>query len=252
MIRPGLILLLCTGFIAGLVLFVPMSVVLRLSGAEAAGLSWTHASGTLAGGNIRNLSLSGRPVGNVVLSFRPSALLSLSIAYDAVWRGTEGSGTGRIEAGPGNRLILKDFDLEIQVTGIEGLPDWIRDAGGSARVSGSVLQFDVGACTQAEARASSDILRQHETFFGSGWPDLDGGLRCEDELLIIPLAAKNQNGTLIETRTRLGLTGKPVTEVLISGFIPAEMRLTLGLSGFTETSTGFVYTPPAHNPENQP
>lgn len=239
--RPLMIGLFLSSFLAGLVLFTPLAVVLRLSGSEAFGVKWSSVTGTLSGGRVSQLRANGDLIGDAEFALRPSGLLRLVLEYSVTWSGPAGKGTGRIKAGPGGHLSLSDFRVDLSLAEMPGLASWIRHSGGQASLQGEMIRFSEGRCKAARGTVSSDALNRNAAYLGPGWSDLSGDLRCEAGNLIIPMVADNTSGTRINAQVVFGAERGAGLEAAVRGPINSELRQILPLMGFQQDDTGFAY-----------
>lgn len=90
MMRFLLLFLLIAGFVIGLIVFAPLSFILKTTGAADRGLSWTSVDGTLAGGRITGLRAGQDLLGDASLKLNPASLLGLGIEYNFDWSGPSG------------------------------------------------------------------------------------------------------------------------------------------------------------------
>jgi hypothetical protein len=156
------ILFLLAGLVIGMIYFMPLATILKLSGAEARGLSWTSVDGTLSGGQIRGLRAGTDLLGDGDLKLRPATLLRLGVEYDYTWSGPAGSGNGRAAVFPGGTIEVRNYNIRFDFASLDGLALWIRQSGGEARISGPLIRFRNGQCDRAEGGSTSDALTRNE------------------------------------------------------------------------------------------
>ncbi|MBY9067694.1 type II secretion system protein N [Hyphomonas sp. WL0036] len=240
-----LIIFLVIGFVVGLAAFAPLSFILKASGAQERGLSWTSVEGTILGGKVTGLKAGDDFLGDASLKFDPSALLGLGIAYDFDWAGPAGKGTGKAAAFASGSTELKDYNLELDFAALDGVAAWIRQSGGNARLSGDMIRFRKGACDKASGQAWSDALEKNAALLGPGWPDLSGALSCEGDVLLIPMQSQSPTGTRLDAaaRFRFGQSGR--LEARVSGVIPQQFQYALPLAGFVPDGGTYVYRYPS-------
>lgn len=239
-----LLILLLAGFLVGIVAFAPLSFVLKASGAEARGLSWSSVEGTLSGGRINGLRAGSDLLGDAGVKLNPSALLALGVEYDFDWTGPSGRGTGKAGVSAGGGVHLKDFQIELDFAALDGAAAWIRQSGGKVRLSGDVVRFQNGACAEASGQSWSDALGKNAAILGPGWPDLAGNLSCEGDMLLIPLHSRSPTGTQLDAAARFKPGSQGRVEARVSGTIPQQYRYALPMAGFVPDAGTFVYRYP--------
>jgi hypothetical protein len=246
------IVCLVAGLAIGLVLFMPLAAILKLSGAQARGLSWTSVEGTLSGGEIRGLRAGTQLLGDGALKLRPATLLRFGAGYAFSWSGPAGSGTGRAAVFPDGTIELQDYTFRLDLAALDGLALWIRQSGGEARLSGPLIRLSNGRCDKAEGVITSDALTRNEALLGPGWPEMTGKIACLGPDLAIPLAAQSASGTRIDTLARFNLQRTGSMEARVSGFVPQDFQYALPIAGFVPDGGAYVYLYPAAAAEVQP
>lgn len=241
MIRIVIALILLAGFLAGLVVFMPLDTALRMAGADKRGLSWTSADGSLIGGRITGMKAGEEILGDGSVKLNPTTLLRLGIEYDFDWIGPVGRGQGKAAAFAGGAFELSDYIIEFDLKSLEGLALWARQSGGLARLSGQTIRFRDGRCDVARGRTWSDALSRNSDLLGAGWPDLTGEIFCDGTDLVLPFRGQSASGTDVDATARLALSGMGGLEARVSGFIPQDFRYALPIAGFTEDGVGYVY-----------
>ena len=240
------LLFLSTLFLASLVValfaFMPIGSILKLAGAEARGLTWEQASGTLRQGQLTGLRLNDESLGSARLKLEPAAFMSGGISYAANWEGPAGRGTGTIGAYPGNRIVFSDLRAEFDLTALRGMANWVRQTGGMVRIRTDKVTFRDGRCESAMGTAWSDALVRGGAILGTTLPELSGKLMCDSDWLIIPLGANAANGMAVDIRGRMNLVAPGSFEARVSGSIPTDVRIGLPLAGFAPSGRDFVYT----------
>lgn len=239
-----LFLLLIIGFVIGMVAFAPLSFVLKTAGAEDRGFSWTSVEGTLSGGSITGLKVGQELLGDARLKLNPAALLALGIEYEFDWTGPAGRGNGSVATFVTGANELRDFDIELDFSALDGAAAWIRQSGGKARLDGKIIRFRKGRCDAADGRTWSDALTRNSAILGSGWQDLTGNLACEDDWLLIPLKSESPLGTKLDAAARYRLGGSGNVEARVSGFIPQQYHYALPIAGFLPDAGTYVYRYP--------
>ena len=243
--RLLLLLTLAAGFVIGLIAFAPLSFILKTTGAAERGLSWTSVDGTLSGGKVTGLKAGQDLLGDANLKLNPASLLGLGIEYDFSWSGPAGQGTGRAGAFASGAIELRDFEIELDFSALDGAAAWIRQSGGTARLTGDLVRFHKGACDKANGQAWSDVLSKNSVVLGPGWPDLSGNLACEGNALLIPLQSKNSTGTQLDAAARYRPGGNANLVARVSGVIPQHFHYGLPLAGFAPDAGTYVYRFPA-------
>lgn len=249
MMRFLLLLVLILGFLAGLVAFAPLSVILKMTGAEDRGLSWTSVEGTLAGGSVTGLMAGEDVLGDARLKLNPASLLALGVDYDFEWTGPSGQGTGRAAVFATGSTELRDFNIELDFAALDGAAAWIRQSGGKARLKGEIIRFRKGGCDKASGQSWSDALGKNSVLLGPGWPDLAGEISCDGDMLLIPLQSASPLGTNLDAAGRFGLGGGGSIEARVSGVIPQQFQYGLPLAGFVPEGNTYVYRYPATRPQ---
>jgi len=250
--RLVLLALLASSFLAGLVAFAPLGVVLKASGAEARGLGWTQAEGTLLSGKVTGLVHEDVTYGDAELNFAPGGLLTANLQYTVNWTGPQGAGRGKVSAGPGGQVTLHDYSVGLDLSQLEQAALWIRQSGGRLDLSGTLLRIGPEGCIRAEGTARTDVLERNQDILGPGWAPMQGALRCEAGALVIPMASENQSGTRFLANLSLAPQRPGQFEARVSGLIPRELAFALPIAGFTPQGQDFVYlysTPDTSAPE---
>lgn len=244
MMRFLLLIVLIVGFIIGIVAFAPLSFILKTAGAEARGLSWTSAEGTLTGGKITGLKAGPDLLGDASLKLNPASLLGLGVEYDFDWTGPSGRGTGKAAAYASGATELRDFNIELDFSALEGVAAWIRQSGGRARLTGDKIRFKKGACDKASGQTWSDALGRNSVVLGPGWPDMSGELSCEGDMLLIPFQSSSPAGTRFDAAARVRMAGSSNIEARVSGVIPQQFHYGLPIAGFVPDGTTYIYRYP--------
>lgn len=252
MMRFLLLFLLIAGFVIGLIVFAPLSFILKTTGAADRGLSWTSVDGTLAGGKITGLRAGQDLLGDASLKLNPASLLGLGIEYTFDWSGPSGEGTGRAGAFASGAIELHDFDIQLDFAALDGAAAWIRQSGGKARITGDLIRFRKGACDKATGQTWSDVLNKNSVILGPGWPDLSGNLTCEGDTLLIPLQSKSPLGTQLDAAARYRPGGDASVVARVSGVIPQQFHYGLPLAGFAPDAGSYVYRYPAGVQDTSP
>jgi hypothetical protein len=240
--RIILMVLLLTGFITGLVAFAPLGSALRLGGAEAHGLGWSRAEGTVLDGRLNGITIDGANQGDANLTLKPLALLSGRLQYAVDWSSQLGRGAGLVSIGTGARTTLRGFDFDLDLVQLDQAALWIRQSGGRVRLRGKVVRFGPSECVEADGTATSDVLEQNTEILGAGWTPMRGDLRCENGDLVIPMESTNGSGTrfLAQLRVAPGRPGR--FDARVSGLIPRELDFALPIAGFTRDGADYVYS----------
>lgn len=245
MMRLLLLLILIAGFLIGIVAFAPLNFILKTSGAEARGLSWTSAEGTLSGGKITGLKAGGDLLGDASLKLNPASLMGLGLEYDFDWNGPSGRGNGKAAAYASGTTELRDFDIEIDFASLEGVAAWIRQSGGRARLTGEVIRFKNRSCDEARGQTWSDALGRNSIVLGSGWTDMSGALSCEGDMLLIPFQSASSAGTQFDAAAKINPNGNNSIEARVSGVIPQQFHYGLPIAGFVPDGSNYIYRYPA-------
>lgn len=244
MMRFLLLFVMTAGFAIGLVAFAPLGFVMKAAGADDRGLSWTSAEGTLMGGEITGLRAGPDLLGDASVKLVPMSLLALGVEYRLDWSGPAGKGTGSAAAFANGTTQLRNFNIELDFSALDGLAMWIRQSGGKARLSGDLIRFRKGACDLARGETWSDALGKNAAILGPGWPDLAGELSCDGDRLLIPFQSASSTGTQLDAAARYRLGGAGSIEARVSGFIPQQFHYGLPVAGFLPDGNTYVYRYP--------
>ncbi len=244
MMRWLLLFVLVVGFTVGLGAFAPLGMVMKFSGAQARGISWISAEGSLAGGRITGLRSGADLIGDARMTLRPAALLAARLEYDFEWTGPAGTGSGRASASASGITEVRDFIFDLNFAELGGLPVWMRRSGGRAQVRGDIIRLRRGACDSARGTTWSDALVRNETLLGPGWSEFQGALSCDDDALIVPFSSVNGNGTRLDATARVDAGRTSTLEARVSGFVSEQARYALPMAGFSPEGDAFVYRQP--------
>lgn len=244
MMRFILLSVLFVGFVLGLAAFAPLGLVLKLSGAEGRGISWTSAKGSLSGGEISGLRAGADRIGDAKVSLKPAALLGGRLEYAFDWTGPAGTGSGRAAASLTGATELRDFAFDLAVSEFGAFPVWLRRSGGRAQLNGDVIRLRNGECDEARGTSWSDALERNEALLGPGWSEFTGTLSCDRGALLIPFASANGNGTRLDAAARIGSGATATLEAQVSGFISEQARFALPMAGFVPEGGAYVYRYP--------
>ena len=165
--RTRTLVLLGAGvFAVVLVATLPASLI---AGRLPAGVVLDGVYGSVFAGGADSVTVNGAPLGELAWSFRPSALLALSLGYHVDLKGPADEAHGNLTLGAGGRLALDEFKLSAPVATLT------QAAGQAASVAGAGrLRADIG---------SARLVR--------GWPEaLSGTIQIEDlkpAMLSVPI-----------------------------------------------------------------
>lgn len=242
MTRLVLALLLIAGFLVGLAVFAPLGTVLGMTGAQARGINWASATGTILDGRLSGITVQGKSYGDAGLRLAPGALLSGRLKYAVDWAGDNGQGTGDVSFDSGRQVALEDFDIDLDLLKLEQAARWIQQSGGRIQLTGSIIRFSQTGCEEASGTARSDVLERNREILGAGWSDMTGQLRCDGNDLIIPLESANGAGTKFTAHLRLAPSQPGRFEARVSGLIPRELEFALPIAGFRRDGREFTYS----------
>lgn len=241
MIRFILVLAVFVGFILGLIIFAPLSTVLKLSGAKDYGLSWSRAEGTLLSARVHGLAMDGDLIGDATLKLSPLSLAGLKLEYALQWSGPVGRGQGDAILGFGQHIEIQNYAVDVEFSKLKYAPAWVRQSSGLARLTGDKIKFQNGNCVTALGKSWSDALSRHEAILGAGWQELSGELSCDNGRLVIPFMSHNTLGTQLEATSRMNLNSPVEFEARISGFVPQEVAYALPYAGFIPDGKTYLY-----------
>lgn len=249
MIRLILFFILFVGFLVGLVAFAPIGLVLKMSGAEARGVSWISAKGTLSGGEITGLRAGADRIGDARVSLKPAALIAGRLEYHFDWTGPAGTGSGRAAASANGTAELRDYRFDLSVSEFSALPLWLRSSGGRIELNGPLIRLRKGDCDLAQGTTWSDALERNEALLGPSWSAFSGALSCDGGALVIPFASSNDNGTRLDAAARVGASTVANLEARVSGYISEHARYALPMAGFVPEGSTYVYRYPGPQAE---
>jgi Type II secretion system (T2SS), protein N len=225
--------------------FIPLGTALKMSGAEAQGLSWTTAKGSVLSGRLEGLAFKTREYGAADVKLVPAALADRSLAYAVDWQGPSGTGTGKVSLMADKSIALENYVIDLDMVPFAKSAKWIERSGGRLELIGSRIRFLDGACVEALGTATSDVLDRNRDALGTGWSSLTGELSCENGMLLMPLTSENASGTIFSAAVLAAPGAKTEFEARISGNISRPMRFALPLAGFDRDGEDFVYVPKA-------
>jgi hypothetical protein len=240
--RIALLALLLVGVLIGLAVFAPLGAALKFAGVAGHGLSWSRAEGTILDGRVTGLAAGGERYGDADLKLAPAALLAGRLQYKVEWQGEHGSGTGDLSAGAGGGVAARDFNLDLDLAGLEQAALWIRQSGGRVQLQADAIRFDRDGCLAARGTARSDVLERNREILGAGWSPMQGELRCDGAALVIPLESENTSGTRFRAELRLAPQQPGRFDARVSGLIPRELAFALPIAGFAPDGRDWVYS----------
>ena len=218
---------------------LPLSTVVPINSLSAQhDIHITRAEGTLWRGRLAGTRVQNRTLGDIELELKAAPLLLGRIVLKWSFAGGGMSGYGEVSRGLGGQISLKSSRLTADLTRF-ALPDGI-----AARMLGNVRleARDVSihprdGCRRADA--SLLIVDPAIEGYGQVWngPNLEGGPRCENGALIVPLAGA-EGAEKLEFETSLD----PALQYRLRARIEterADVAQVMPILGFEEDSGGY-------------
>ena len=217
--RAVLILL----FLFGLIAFMPMRMVLGLTGLERVGVSARDVRGSLWSGRIDQLMLGTIPVGAVRAGLSPISLLMGRARID-IWRrrGAADDLSGALTVGF-NRIGIDDVTGAVPL-GRSFAPLPI----GSLVMEDVTAYFSGDRCGHAEGRVRAQLAGQFPGLNLS--QGLSGAASCDGDALLLPLVS--QSG-LEKISLRIWRSGRYVAEMRVET-ADAGLAAALAKAGFSD------------------
>ena len=217
----------------------PLSFALRRANLDQYGLQWERARGSIWNGQVTGLSLGQQAIGNAVLKLHASDLLKGHIGYDVVWSGRPGRGTGTLSFG-NSGFHMTNLRGELDLAAISGLSARLRQIGGLARVRVDEIIIQNNRCEKANGSVSTDFLSRVSASYGSEWPNLEGTITCDQDMLTIPLEARSSLGETFHVQALIGLTEASSIAARVSNAGP-ELETALAMLGFWLDNGDYIY-----------
>ena len=238
--RNGFLIALgAVAFFACLVAAAPASIIPVLIGLDHRRVAYSGVEGSVWGGEIRNLTVSGVAMGNISYRLSPVSLLTLAPRIEIAARDGAVRGKGVLRAGFGPRVELADTAVDVDLApfaqrGIMGAP-----VEGTAQVSVTRLVLTRAGCREAEARLWTDVLDAPvRRFRGADFP-MAGVARCSGDDLVAALAGDNADGSVeLELRVRPDLSYELAATARLE---EEELASALKVFGFEDSNGALVY-----------
>ncbi len=234
-----IVLFLAAAILAGLSQ-LPLSYVLKQSGASSSGLSWARAEGTIWKGRITGLAYGAQPIGAAHLRLRPASLLGGHVSYDVQWAGPPGRGSGTLSAGRNEDYAIADLRLEASISALNGAADWVRANGGELRIRADKIRFSGGRCMEAVGTVSTDVLTRAAMAWGQTWPDVSGELSCDAGMLLVPLEGERNGAERVQAVARIGIVEASSVEASVVNADP-QLENALALMGFVYENDAYIF-----------
>ncbi len=226
-------------FVVALAWMLPLSFVMKRSGAAAHGLAWERVEGTLWTGRLTGLAYGAQPVGEARLSLQPMALFSGVLRYDVDWTGLPGRGRARVSIGRGH-VEAEQVVVDLVLANLPGLAREVRESGGTASLVASRVRFEDGSCVMAQGEARTSALQTVGARYGRALPELSGPIRCEGGMLVLPLEGESDEGERIDLMVRVGLVEASSVKASVRGASEA-VEMQLALMGFVFEDGAYIY-----------
>ncbi len=235
-----LIILLFIGALAiGLATKIPLSFVMRNSGATSQGLSWQQARGTIWDGQVTGLGMNGNPLGAIDMSLSPWKFITGGAPSHFDWISEQGRARGDIAISK-NSIRLKNTDMNLFVGTMSGLHPELQKLGGALSLKNVDAAAELsGACKSASGAAQTDILQRLGTQYGRSWPILKGEISCANGDLILPLSGEGEAGERFNISIIASPTGTIDQTIEVEG-LDGQVSVALQSMGFTPSGKGFA------------
>ena len=212
----------------GAIAFAPMSILARLPGVSADGLSWRHARGTIWHGQLSGIEWNGNAAGNIELQLPLLSALS-GKGHDVVWVAPFGSARANVRIRP-DGVSFDNLTATVEPSAIPGIDQRLASLEGTITLRDGAGVLDRQRCRALSGNVSTDLARQVAIRFGRDWPLLAGTLACEDGVAVAGLAGEATDGTAINVKigaprslnVQVSNSGPDVTGALqLVGFSPS-------------------------------
>lgn len=239
MTRFLLILLFIGALLIGVASRVPLSFVMRNSGATSQGLSWQQARGTIWDGQVTGIGLNGQALGAIDLKLSPLKLFSGRSSSKFDWISERGRARGNITVGK-NQIKLNETDVNLYVSTMSGLHPEIQKLGGALSLKNIQASAKLsGECQTASGSAQTDILQRLGTQYGRNWPILTGDISCANGALILPLTGEGSAGERFNITINASPTGTIDQLIEVEG-LDGQASVALQGMGFKPSGKGFA------------
>jgi hypothetical protein len=183
----GLSAIFFVAFAVFITFTLPMSVVMSWLNVERLGVSYGRAVGPVWAGTVEEVAWRGVSLGDVQISFRPSALLLGRASVRVEMDGSGAlAGAAIIERGMGTLFTIRDAVLTAQA---DQLPVLVP-VSGSVALNISEATFDTGGCRSVYADLQTDALARPPAGLEWAGPILSGTASCVDGAVTIPLTGR--------------------------------------------------------------
>lgn len=221
---------------------VPLSFVLRHSGLAQNGVQWQQARGTIWHGQVTGMYAHGDAVGAVEGDFSFLRIVKGQPGHLLRWSGPYGHGSALAGVGA-NSLRIRNGQAAITFD-VARISAVFPAQEVSLRLSNVAMDMDQDGCRTASGNVATDALASISAVYGAKWPELTGGLSCEQGKLFISVEGKASDGTQISAKTSLEGGGQ-----LELQNVPDNQTNALLLAGFTNEAGRYVYTQKSPNGE---
>ena len=231
-------------FVATLVASAPASLISVFISSQPGGVAYRDARGTIWNGELVGASIAGAPLGNVAFRLSPASLLQLAPDVALSARGGAVIGSGRMKAGAGGQIELRDVDAQIALGAIAPQGIFGEPVNGDANVAIERVVFSRRAgCRQARGEITTNVLDAPAKRFNLPALPMAGTIACDGEVLVVSLAGENPRaGADFTMRLNKAMTyeiiatARPVEESVASalrvfGFEDDNGALTYGSAG---------------------
>jgi len=221
---------------------VPLSFVLRHSGLAQNGIQWQQARGTIWYGQVTGIYAHGDAVGAVEGDFSFLRMVKGQPGHLLRWAGPYGHGNALAGVGV-NSLRVRNGQAAITFD-VARISSVFPAQDVYLRLSNVAIDMDKNGCRTASGNVATDALASIAAVYGTKWPELTGGLSCEQGKLFISVEGKASDGTQISAKTSLEGGGQ-----LELQNVPDDQTNALLLAGFTNEAGRYVYMQKSPNGE---
>lgn len=229
-----LVLLFTVALAAGLVCKLPLSFVMKQSGAAMQGLSWQQARGTVWHGQVTGLNFEDTQLGAAQLRTSVQDVLTKGIVSRANWQGPAGTASTHLKAST-DRLVLQNLSATIALSELASLHPELRRTGASLILTDAAIKLTPdGRCIEVRGDAQLDLVQRLGQSYNRAWPLLRGKPVCKNGGFSLPLSGKSTAGESFEITLVWSRGGQPEADVKIAG-LDAQATLALQSLGFIKT-----------------
>lgn len=232
-------ILFVIAFAFGCIRAIPLSFALRTSGISEQDIGWRQARGTIWNGQVTGLTLGHIAAGHAELKLRITDLLGNGLAFDARWAAPYGRAAAIIRPSQ-TGVAINEATAEIYISHAPFVDSRLRDIGATLRAE--KLDIDMGAygCETASGTIRTDAITLAGQQYGRTWPELSGGIHCENRTLITELTGKGRAGETFRLSARLDGAGR-FNYIIDAKGVDFEAQTALTSLGFVSGQNGLSY-----------